>query len=237
VGGRQLLAHTQPPSRGPHTCFADVYLQRLSPRPGEVRLKQHPIDDPRYTTADAAVIKQMAWRFAHRFRRDDLEDVQQEVAMHVFQCTGRVDPARGSRAAFVNVIAKHRILQLIELQEAHKRGYRRTVQPVPWDQDWLTDHRTTPQRVDLAIDVRDAMGRMPADVRAVVELRMQRHTVRAIGEELGLSGNQVRHRLRCAAIEIGDLGLQIKKSQDPHPSIDGPGSSPVGESTTTGAAA
>jgi RNA polymerase sigma factor (sigma-70 family) len=198
---------------------------------------QRHLDDPRYTTADAAVIRQMASRFAHRFRRDDLEDVQQEVALHVFQCTGRFDPARGRCAAFVSVIAKHRILQLIERQEAAKRGYRRTVQPAPWDQDWLIDHHATPQRMDLTIDVRDALDRMPAEVRHAADLRMARHTVGAIGEQLGLSRDLVRGRLRHAAVAIEALNPHREKSQNPTPSFGQPGSSPVGESITTGAAA
>jgi RNA polymerase sigma factor (sigma-70 family) len=179
----------------------------------------------------------MSCRFAHRFRRDDLEDFQQEVAMRVCQCTHRFNPIRGKRAAFVSVIAKHRILQLIERQEARKRGYRRTVQPAPWDQDWLTDRRTTPQRVDLAIDVRDAMARMPAEVRHVADLRMERHTVRAIGEQLGLPRDQVRGRLRHVAITVKELNPHFEKSQNSTPSFGQPGSSPVGETATKGAAA
>jgi hypothetical protein len=135
------------------------------------------------------------------------------------------------------VIAKHRILPLIERQEARKRGYRRTVQPVPWEQDWLTDRRTTPQRVDLTIDVRDALARMPAEVRHVADLRMERQTVRAIGEQLDLSLDQVRGRLRHVAITVKELSPHFEKSQTLTPSFGQPGSSPVGETITTGAAA
>jgi RNA polymerase sigma factor (sigma-70 family) len=172
----------------------------------------------------------MAWRFAHHFRRDDLEDVRQEVALRVFQNTHRFDPTRGRRAAFVSVVAKHRILQLIERQEARKRGYGRTVQPAPWDQDWLTDRRNTPQRVDLAIDVRDAMGRMPSDVRAVVELRMSSCTVAEIRKQLGLTRHRAGVQLRRAGNSLHTLRNDSStKSQNPHPSNDGPGSEQVGE--------
>jgi len=190
---------------------------------------QHHLDDPRYTTADAAVIRQMAWRFAHHFDRREVEDVQQEVALHVFQRTCQHDPTRGSRAGFVSVVAKHRILQLIERQRAAKRGHGRTVQ-ASWDDDWQTDRRDTPQRLDLAIDVRDAMGRMPDDVRAVVELRMASCTIPEIRQQLDLTRDRARVQLRAAKAALHTLrDGRTKKSEIPTPPLGQPGSSQVGE--------
>jgi DNA-directed RNA polymerase specialized sigma24 family protein len=193
--------------------------------------------DTRYTAADAAVIRWKVQRIVGRFgyRRQDIEDLEQDVAMHVFRQACRYRPERGPRERFVATVAKHRLLHLVGRRMAAKRGQGRTVNRESWQDEWLRDRRVTPSQVRLAIDVRLALARLPVDLRQVASLLLQGHRARDLERLLGLSRQRVRCRIRRLAVVLDPLRSATRKNSVPanHP-VHRPGNQQVTRSLSGG---
>lgn len=186
--------------------------------------------DTRYTAADAAVVRWKALRMVGRFGygRDDVDDLQQDVAMHVFQQTYRYRSERGPRERFVATVAKHHLLHLVGRRMAAKRGHGRTVQPEPWQDAWLRDRRVSPGQILMAIDVQLALARLPVDLRDVATILLRGHRARDVERLLGLSRQQVRGRIRRLAVSLDYLRFTPKKKSVPaNHSVRQPGSQQV----------
>jgi RNA polymerase sigma factor (sigma-70 family) len=164
--------------------------------------------DPRFNEADAAIIKRKAKRLAghYGYRISDVEDIEQDLAMHVFQQTHRHEPGRGSREKFVSKVAKNKLLNLIEKHTAKKRDRRRDVPADDVGEGALLDGGIAPDRIDLVIDVREAIARLPEDLRQVAVLRQQ-HSEKELEGLLNLTRAQVRGRLQRLERLLREAGL------------------------------
>src|SRR5690606_8095170 len=106
------------------------------------------------------------------YRSSDVDDIEQELAMHAFQQTHRHDPNRGSRAKFIGKVATNRLINMVEARTAKKRDRRRDITIDGAPSDVLLDGHETPERLDLHLDVHAAIARMPADLQNIALLRM-----------------------------------------------------------------
>ena len=159
-----------------------------------------PLWDERFTPADAQIIKRKAKRMAghYGYRTSDVDDIEQDLAMQVFQQTHRHQPDLGSREKFVGKVAKNSLINLIEAKTAKKRDRRRDINVDDAPSDVLLDGHDTPERLDMRLDVRAAIARMPADLREIALLRMELNE-REVEAKLGLTRAQVRTRMQRLA--------------------------------------
>lgn len=153
--------------------------------------------DPRFTESDAEIIQRKAERLVghYGYRPSDVEDIQQDLAMHVFPRTHLHRPERGSREAFVSQIVKNRILHLIEARTALKRDNRHNVSIDKAGEGTLLDGTNTAEQVDVVIDVREAIERLPEELKQVAILRQQ-YSESELEGLLGLTRGQVRSRIQ-----------------------------------------
>lgn len=172
------------------------------------------IPDPRYTPDDAEIIKRKAKRLVghYGYRTADVEDLQQELALHVFPRTRLHQPERGSREGFIGTVASNKIRNVIEQRTAQKRDQRHDVRIDDVGEGAVIDGTIAQERIDQQIDVREALRRMPADLREIALLRAE-HTEKELGKLLHLTRAQVRTRLGNLEKFLQDAGFD-KKSED-----------------------
>ncbi len=164
--------------------------------------------DERFTPADAEIIKRKARRLVghYGYRTSDAEDIEQDLAMHVFQQTYRHRPDRGSREQFVSTIAKNKLLNMIEHRTAQKRDNRRDVRADDTDERALLNKSGSPERIDLSLDLRDALARMPPELREIA-LRLPDETAAEIARALNLTRAKVRTRIQQIRRFLEDAGF------------------------------
>lgn len=165
-----------------------------------------PLWDERYQPADAEIVKKKAARMAKR-RGFDVEDLAQELAMHVYQQTPKHDPARGRRDKFVGKVAKNRLLNLIESRRAQKRDDRRNIEYEDGPEGALIDGEVSQDQIDLSLDMQAAVARMPPDVRAAFEFRMAGHSETELQKLMGRTRAQIRTLLQRLERILKDAGL------------------------------
>lgn len=167
--------------------------------------------DERYQPADAEIVKRKAAQIGRRWRlrSDDIDELQQEAAMHVATQMHRHDPARGSREAFVAAVAKRRMLNLIEKRTARKRDDRRNSSYDETEMPMI-DGSTSGEQIGVAIDIRDALARMPTELGQVFELRMQGNSERDLEQLMGKTRAQVRTLVAKLQKYLREAGLGPK---------------------------
>lgn len=153
-------------------------------------------DPTQFTSADADTIKIKARRFARRHDMPDccVEDVSQELSLHVWMRLSRFDASRGTkREAFVEVIAANRAANIADRERAQKRDRRRDIN---LDDAPLLESVDKVNEIDLRADVRTAIDGLPPPLQDLA-LRLQRQTVAEIERETGLTRGQIRHRIQA----------------------------------------
>ncbi len=80
----------------------------------------------------------LAMRFAarglvgrHGYTRSDVEDIVQDLALHVLERMGKYDPGRGAWSTFLTRLIRNKIVHLIEYRMYQKRDYRKCVPLLP----------------------------------------------------------------------------------------------------------
>jgi DNA-directed RNA polymerase specialized sigma24 family protein len=177
--------------------------------------------DPRFTPADAAIVKSKARGVLGRFgfRVSDLEDLEQELATQVFQKTCLHDPERGSREAFVGAVAANKLLNLVQIRTARKRGDRRNFAYADAPDPALIDGTVTQTQIDLQLEMREMATSLPPDVREVYELMLQGYGEVDIQKHLHLSRQRVRTFMGKveARLRETNLGIYVGRATKPHP--------------------
>lgn len=164
--------------------------------------------DPRFTKTDAQIIQRKVRRLVghYGFRKSDVDDLAQDLAMHVVQQSHCYRPELGKREAFIETVTKNKILHLIESRTASKRDNRRDLPIETVGEFCLLDCHASQERIDLQIDVRNAIARMPDDLRQFASLRQQ-YGEREIEKILGLTRGQVRTRVQRLERFLLEAGL------------------------------
>ena len=65
------------------------------------------------------------------YTRSDLEDIVQDLALHVLERLGEYDPGRGAWSTFLKRVVRNKIGHLIEHRTFQKRDYRKCVPLLP----------------------------------------------------------------------------------------------------------
>jgi len=65
------------------------------------------------------------------YTRSDLEDITQDLALHVLERLGEYDPGRGAWSTFLKRVMRNKIVHLIEYRTYQKRDFRKTVPLLP----------------------------------------------------------------------------------------------------------
>lgn len=174
--------------------------------------------DPRFTNADAEIIKHKVRKLIGRygFNASDEPDLQQELAMHVSTRMARHDPARGARSTFVDRIVRNKIANILESRMALKRGGRK--RPLALDavpEGLLLDGQTDAHAVDLGMDVGSAVSALPPELREVA-IRLAKHSPSEVARMLGLTRGQMRQRMEAIRVHLEGAGVS------PHPPDEQP---------------
>jgi len=160
-----------------------------------------PLWDERYQPADHEIIRRKAAKFARSNRRPvDVDDIVQDLSLHVFQQTHRHDPARGTRAVFVDKVAKNKLLHLVEASQAKRRDDRRNVKYDDAPAHMLVGRYLTISQTSVTLDMRDLAAALPPDLRQVYDLQLQQFSEAEIQKHLHLS----RQRVRTLARKVED---------------------------------
>jgi hypothetical protein len=177
--------------------------------------------DPRFTPADAEIVKNKARGVLGRFgfRLSDREDLEQDLATHVFQKTALHDPNRGSKKAFVGAIAENKLLNLIQIRTAKKRDDRQNIEYAEGPARTLIDGAVNQGQIDLQIEMREMARSMPRDVREVYELMLLGYREAELQSQLHFSRQRVRTLIKKVEASIRESNLRIYAggATNPHP--------------------
>ena len=168
--------------------------------------------DERYTPSDAAIIKHKARSLIghYGYRRGDEKDIQQELAMHVFQKTHRHDGRKASRGTFVAHIADNKVRNMIEYRTAKKRNARRNVPLKDMGDGVLLDGSISTVRLIRQLAVREAVARMPNDLQQVAIL-LGTYSPAEVQRMLHLPRGQVRSRMQRIGAILDAAELNPRK--------------------------
>ena len=130
----------------------------------------------------------------------DVEDAVQEVFMTLWKAAGRFDPARGSEAAFVAVLARRRLIDRLR-----RLGARPQPASLPAEEALPTAALPpSPELREQVERAKRALGELePSDRRRVLELiLLHGHTQREVADALGLPLGTVKTHARRGLAQL-----------------------------------
>lgn len=176
--------------------------------------------DPSFLDAAEHLIRRKARKLCrHRaFGVSNVDDIAQELRMHVLQQGAKFDPAITTWEQFVSFILDKRVVSLVRHALAEIRAPDRLEaslnEPVcNSDGEDVERHETTPELArdtdrlrDLQRDVASVLSRLPDDLRAVA-LALAWGTPHGVGVELGMSRRVVPQLVEQLREIFRDAGL------------------------------
>ena len=148
----------------------------------------------------------LVWSLALRAcaTRAEAEDATQEIFTSIWQSAARFDPAKGSEATFVAVIARRRLVDAVR-KRARDRKVSEAAQLATADADTLRMGAESPWDDDAAA-AREAMQELSEDQRRVLDLTVVRgHTHDETARITGLPLGTVKTHARRGLIKIRDI--------------------------------
>ena len=144
------------------------------------------------------------------FKLGDEEDLRQELTLHIIEKLRRHDPKRAAVGTFVDRLLDSKAVDLLRYVLARKRNRRREEPPdadVPdRDLEELRDKAWSLERVELAMDVWEALADLPEELREVAALLMV-YGQADVARMTRLSREQVRRMERRIARHLRQRGL------------------------------
>jgi RNA polymerase sigma-70 factor (ECF subfamily) len=155
-----------------------------------------------------------AYSLARRICADDgiAEDVVQEVFLAFWRDPSRFDAARGSFGTWLLTLVHHKSVDAVRRESAIRR---RTVAPAEHGDDWSApagpgaDHAALGKVI--AVQVRDALGRLPAEQREALALAYYGgYTQREVAILTGVPLGTVKSRMFTGVARLrGMLGPML----------------------------
>lgn len=186
------------------------------------------------TAASSAVcpgaLSRYAWRRIRRkaawlaarpgFTRFDQEDIEQELALRLWQGLGNFDPAKGNAEAFITTVLRRAGNSLLRRRCSRRRGARRVHRTLdgacrPDDEQLIGEdpsaRLSTPASshegaFDLVHDVAVVLEQLPSDLRDLAS-QLQRRSVTEVAQHMGLSRSTVYLRIRQLRARFAAAGL------------------------------
>jgi len=162
------------------------------------------------------------------FSESDREDIEQDLLLDLLQRLPRYNPERSQRTTFISRVVDHRIATIIEARKAGLRDYRictcslndlqenkedggcvERVETIDQDDYFLsmgTISRASSELRDLSLDLRDALEKLPPNVRDLC-LRLATDTVSEISRDRGIPRGTVYEGIRKIRAIFEDSGL------------------------------
>jgi len=155
----------------------------------------------------------------------DLDDLQQEIAVHLLERLELFDPARGSYAAFVRMVVGQAAIGILRFRLAQRRHARvvslnAEVEGAegPTQRAHLVGTReqharlgidppSDQEQANLAADVRRVLEALPAEERELAE-RLLRRTVTEVCREMGVARSTLADRVRSLRQPFERAGLR-----------------------------
>jgi DNA-directed RNA polymerase specialized sigma24 family protein len=124
------------------------------------------------------------------FNRDEREDAEQDLWVHLISGMRRHDPARASRLTFANQIVTSKLNTMRQRERSQKRDRRRLVRAGDHGAD-LVDPTDLVRSQELRLDMQSALSGLPAEQLTVAAL-LAVHTESDVIRLSGLSRQKVR---------------------------------------------
>ncbi len=169
-----------------------------------------PHDDDKPADADSAakeIIRRKAGCLMRRggFSPSDLPDLEQELWMHLLKKMPTFDSGKAGWAAFVTAVVTAWGANLLRARFAARRHPRRLHPPLPGTEGGQQEggslgerlgekahdvrlgrhHPPEQERLELQLDVREALERLPDDLRHIAE-RLRQLSIAELARELGM---------------------------------------------------
>ena len=142
----------------------------------------------------------LVWNLVSRRVSDRMaaEDLTQEIFTEIWKSAGRFDPAKGSEATFVGLIARRRALDWLRKMERQP-----DFQPLPDDMDaYLPASDTAEESQYDTEQVREAVAGLPEETKALFSLHFdQGMSHDEIARTTGMALGSVKTRLRRGLIQ------------------------------------
>jgi hypothetical protein len=160
------------------------------------------------------------------YTRSDLEDIEQDLSIHIYQNLPKHDPCKGTIKTFINhildnkirtmVSARHTALYDVRLHAAsldepasseyeHRVPRAETIDSEDYQMNIGLINRPSYEMVELQTDVRRAVESLPMELQELCQL-LQEETVMDIARRTGISRhkiNELRRRIRFIFYENG----------------------------------
>ncbi|MCA9277232.1 MAG: hypothetical protein KDA29_14515 [Phycisphaerales bacterium] len=150
------------------------------------------------------------------YSSSDIEDIKQDIRLHLFQKESAYDPERGTPGAYANHIVKTWLwtkLKYLNQQCRKGRMYKWSFLPA----EEPLDPRGLDQVVDSAVAselLTTALAQLSSQDVWVVRLTREHGQVRA-SKLLGIKRRQLRHQLRFVSAICSDLHSFSEKAAKP----------------------
>jgi RNA polymerase sigma factor (sigma-70 family) len=153
--------------------------------------------DPQISELIRHKVKRLVGNYG--FRRDDVEDLQQELTMHVVKALKRYDATRASVHTYADRIVSSKIASIVAKATAQKRDPSKLRRLDDQDDDVLGSRSLTQDQLDLAADVRVAVSCLPVDLLRFARL-FETYSESEIVRRTGVT----RQRVRTIRRRIGE---------------------------------
>lgn len=162
------------------------------------------------------------------FSQHELQDLEQELVLDLLKRLPNFNPQKAKLQTFIARIVEHRIATIIEEREASKRDWRSCSSSLNdaitteddkscerleiYDMDeYLRQmgrlERPAGERLDLSIDLADALARLPEDLRILCE-RLQDESVSDISRNTGIPRGTLYDKINRIRRLFEDAGLR-----------------------------
>jgi len=187
-----------------------------------IRPNSTPASGPLTRYAWQRIRRKAAWLGARPgFTRFDREDIEQELAVRLWQGLKNFNPAKGNVEAFITTVLRHAGNSLLRSRCSRRRGAHRVHQPL--DEQGRVDHDypvgedpsllpsssagLNEEAFELAHDVAVVLNRLSPELRNLADL-LQRRSVTESAQHMGLSRSTVYARIRELRAHFTEAGLE-----------------------------
>lgn len=150
-------------------------------------------------------------------RKQDREDIEQELMLELLQSWPSFDPQKAHRNVFVTTVIERTAAQILRDRRAQKRDFTRSCSLEDLVEQEENSERCIAERErewcrqneqsDLAIDLNEILAKLPDELRDVAYLLKKSHSVTQVARELGVSSSTVKRRMLELRERLEEYGI------------------------------
>jgi len=163
------------------------------------------------------------------FKREDLDDIKQDITLDLLQRLPKYDPEKASLNTFINDVVDNKIARMIEAQNAEMRDFRiesgslnelvEDLDGTPveliheiMDEDLPWNHGTCEisdfNYFELSDDIVKALSELPPQFREMC-LRLMKENIFVVAKEMGIPRASMYYHLKIIREHFEKTGLKI----------------------------